>query len=132
MPVQTPKQKKATRVSPAKLKAFFEIKLQAELGPHDLKRRIGDGDADFILVDVRSEDGYQKERIPGAVSIPFEELSNRWKEIPKSKEAVVYCWNTHCLLAPRAALFLTKHGYRVKHLLGGIADWKEAGFPVEK
>ena len=125
-------EKKTARLSSLDLADYFQRKLEAELGPHDLKHRMAKGEGDFVVLDVRSREGFQGGHIPGAKSIPFEELAERFKELPKDKEIISYCWDVTCLLCTRAALFLAKKGFQAKELLGGIEEWKKVNFPVEK
>jgi Leu/Phe-tRNA-protein transferase len=44
-----------------------------------------------VLVDVRSEDSYDKSHVVGAISIPEEEVGSRLNELPRDKEIVLYC-----------------------------------------
>ena len=90
------------------------------------------GEKDFVILDVRSREGFRGGHIPGALSIPFEELEERYKELPKDRDMITYCWNVTCFLCTRAALFLTRKGYQAKELIGGIEEWQRAKFPVEK
>ena len=123
---------KKTRISSMDLADYFKAKLEAELGPHDLKRRLDEEGKEIVVLDVRKRNGFEEGHIPGAVSIPFEELEERYKELPKDKEIVTYCWNVTCLLCTRAAHLLAKKGYQTQELLGGIEEWQKAKFPVEK
>ena len=121
------------RATPAQLARYFEAKLAAELGPHNVKRLLDLGGQDRpLLVDVRARDGYAEGHLPGAVNIPFEELPARLRELPKQRELVVYCWDTTCILSTKAAYILASKGYRVKEMIGGIDVWKASGFPVER
>ena len=120
------------RATPAQLKRYFEAKLSAELGPHNVKRLIDQGSNDIMLLDVRSQEGYTEGHLPGAAHIPFEELPTRLKELPKRKDVIVYCWDVTCILCTKAAYILASKGYRAKEMLGGIDEWRKAGFPVEK
>ena len=43
------------------------------------------------LVDVRSEVAYKASHIRGALSIPFSEIGERAKELPRDKMIVAYC-----------------------------------------
>ncbi len=124
--------KSAIRLSPAQLKRYFEAKLAAELGPHNVKRLIDSGARDFVILDVRSADGYRAGHVPGAINIPFEELPHRLKELAKGQEIISYCWDVTCLLCTKAAYVLASKGYKAREMIGGIASWKQAGFPVEK
>ena len=44
-----------------------------------------------IFVDVRSRDEYQARHIPGAISMPIEEIPARYNELPKDAEILLYC-----------------------------------------
>lgn len=120
------------KASPAQLARYFEAKLAAELGPHNVKRLIDSGDRGFVILDVRSQDGYREGHVPGAINIPFEELPTRLKELPKHQEIISYCWDVTCLLCTKASSVLASKGYRAKEMLGGIDAWQKAGFPIEK
>ena len=132
MPTATVRPPAIKRATPAQLKRYFEAKLSAELGPHNVKRLIDQGSNDIMLLDVRSQEGYAEGHLPGAVHIPFEELPARLKELPKQKDIIVYCWDVTCILCTKAAYILASKGYRAKEMLGGIDEWRKAGFPVEK
>ncbi len=48
-------------------------------------------------------------------------------------EVVVYCSIPSCAASVIAYNQLTAHGYkRVRSYAGGISDWEDAGFPVER
>ena len=132
MAVATTRPVKAVRVSPAQLKRYFESKLAAELGPHNVKRLMDSGSRNFVVLDVRSAEGYRGGHVPGALNIPFEELPSRLKELPRNKEIISYCWNVTCLLCTKASYFLASKGYQAREMLGGIESWRQAGFPVER
>jgi len=133
MAVTTTRPPKAIRkATPAQLKRYFEAKLAAELGPHNVKRLIDSGDRGFVLLDVRSPEGYREGHVPGAIHIPFEELPARLRELSKGKAIISYCWDVTCLLCTKASHFLASKGYQAREMLGGIDAWQKAGFPVEK
>jgi len=48
------------------------------------------GDTTVRLIDVRPKANYEKEHIPGAISIPFEEIFTRYAEIPIGSRVIVY------------------------------------------
>jgi len=133
MAVTTARSPKAIRkATPAQLKRYFEAKLAAELGPHNVKRLLESGGRDVVLLDVRSREGYEAGHLPQAIHIPFEELPARARELPKDKEIIAYCWDVTCLLCTKAAYVLATRGYRAKEMIGGIDAWQKAGFPIEK
>jgi rhodanese-related sulfurtransferase len=73
--------------------AANKISYHKVLGPNEV------GAAEFLkglpqgtlLVDVRTPEEYQKERIAGAINIPTEQMAKRFSELPKGKPAVFYC-----------------------------------------
>jgi len=133
MPTQTARLPRAVKpASPAKLKRYFEAKLSAELGPHNVKRLLDAGAKDIVILDVRTRDGYRAGHIPGVVNIPFEELPARLRDLTKQNDIITYCWDTACILCTKAAYVLASKGFRAKELLGGIKEWQDAGFPIEK
>lgn len=85
----------------------------------------------LVVLDVRPQEEYKAGHIPGAVSIPLDELRKRVKELPKSKQIVAYCRGPLCALAPEATRYLQSKGYKVRRLVDGAPDWAAAGLPVE-
>jgi rhodanese-related sulfurtransferase len=84
-----------------------------------------------IVLDVRPEQEYRAGHIPGARSIPLNELETRLKEIPRKKMIVAYCRGPYCVFADAAVKTLQKRGFRAVRLTEGFPDWKMRGFPVE-
>lgn len=87
---------------------------------------------EIVLVDIRPPEEYERGHIPGALSLPLEEIERRWKELPRDKELVAYCRGPYCTLSDRAAEKLRERGIEVKRLNVGYPQWEQAGFPVEK
>jgi hypothetical protein len=44
-----------------------------------------------VWIDVRARESFDQEHIPGAISIPENELKARVKELPKNKFLITYC-----------------------------------------
>ena len=102
-----------------------------ELTKEELWQRLKSKDR-LVVLDVRPNEEYAAGHIPGAVSIPLEELKKRVKELPKSKQIVAYCRGPLCALAPEATRYLRSKGYRVKRLVEGAPDWEAAGMPLSR
>ena len=94
----------------------------------ELRRRVKEGGT--VVLDVRPEAEYEAGHIAGARSIPIGELSERLKELPKSKTIVAYCRGPYCVFADEAARLLSRKGFRALRLEGGFPDWKLAGGAV--
>lgn len=87
---------------------------------------------DFVLLDVRSEELYEAEHLPGAVSLPHWKITTKaLEEFPEESLFVVYCAGPHCNGADKAALKLAGLNRSVKKMIGGLAGWKEEGFSTE-
>src|SRR3972149_8616316 len=101
---------------------------------NELKKKI-DGKEKIQLVDVRGRECcYDQGHLPGAISIPLNELEERGpKELQKDMPVIVYCGSFTCTLSPRAAHMLEDHmDFKdVAHYEGGVKDWKEARYPIE-
>lgn len=102
-----------------------------ELTKEELWRRIKRKDK-LVVLDVRPQEEYEAGHLPGAVSIPLDELKKRVKELPKSKQIVAYCRGPLCALAPDATRYLKGKGYKVQRLIDGAPDWEAAGLPLSR
>jgi len=96
------------------------------LGREELLARAGD----IVLLDVRPREEYLAGHLPGAVSIPLEELAAHLDSLPRDREIVAYCRGPYCLLAPRAVELLHATGLRARRLEDGLPEWRHAGLPV--
>lgn len=102
---------------------------QAPIGADDLRARIQQGDV--VLLDVRPANEYDAAHLPGALSIPLEELETRLAEIPKDQEVIAYCRGPFCVMAHEAVRLLREKGYRARRAEEGIPEWRAHGEPVE-
>lgn len=59
------------------------------VSPEELQAMLEDGDT--VLYDTRAKMAYDAEHIKGALSMPYDEVSNRAGEFPKDKTLVFYC-----------------------------------------
>ena len=98
----------------------------------ELKKKMGNGE-NFTLVDVLSEDQYDKSHIKGAINIPLEKIGRKAEnKLNKEEEIVVYCSDKNCSASPNAAKKLESLGFKnVYDYEEGKADWKKAGYPME-
>jgi rhodanese-related sulfurtransferase len=95
----------------------------------ELLRRARAGDV--IVVDARPANEYAAGHIPGALSIPIEDLKQRLRRLPKSKPYVAYCRGPYCVYADQAVAQLRATGRRAERLSIGLPEWRSAGLPVE-
>lgn len=83
------------------------------------------------LLDVRTPLEYAEGHIAGALNInvqsdDFQQVAE--KELSKDSTILVYCRSGRRSM--NAAEILTKLGYKVVNLKGGIIEWREDGLPV--
>ena len=102
---------------------FFNRYRCQNIGPHDLNEKIEHGE-DFLLLDVRTPQENAAQAIPGSYLVPLQELGYRANELPKNKEIVVYCRVGN--RSAHACSYLSRLGYKVKNLEGGIVSWNMA------
>lgn len=95
----------------------------------ELLRRVRTGKV--VVLDVRPTTEYSAGHIPGAVSIPLEDLEHRLEDLPVGVEIVAYCRGAYCVLAYDAVDRLTKAGRKARRLHEGMLEWRLAGLPVE-
>jgi rhodanese-related sulfurtransferase/DNA-binding transcriptional ArsR family regulator len=86
---------------------------------------------DVVVLDTRPAGEYAAGHIPGALSMPVDDLEKRLKELPRKKSYVAYCRGPYCIYADRAVEILKANGRRAKRLREGFPDWRAAGLPVE-
>jgi 3-mercaptopyruvate sulfurtransferase SseA len=58
-----------------------------EMSAVELKKKIDAGEQ-VLVIEVRDASFYEKERIPGAIHIPFADLPEALKDIPKDRTLV--------------------------------------------
>ena len=87
-------------------------------------------DGEVTVLDVRPVEEYRAGHIPGALSVPLEELEHRLSELPKNQEIVAYCRGPYCVLTIEAVELLRARGFQAIRLEDGIQDWRSRGFRV--
>ncbi len=109
----------------------FRGKLAYETDCADVWKAVEGGAADFLIVDCRPTPNYNKAHIPGAISLPWQEISEeRVRDLPRLP-AVTYCWGPSCNAATKGAHRLAALGRPVKEMIGGIEYWIREGHPTE-
>ena len=112
--------------------AFFESKLRFEIDAFDLFTALNAGEKKIVLIDTRKKEGYEAEHIPGALSLPHTEMNEATtKDLDRDLLYVTYCQGIECNGSAKGALNMSKLGFRVKELVGGIAGWKLDEFATE-
>jgi rhodanese-related sulfurtransferase/DNA-binding MarR family transcriptional regulator len=85
---------------------------------------------DVTLIDVRPREEYAAGHIPGALSLPLDELADRLASLPADTTIVAYCRGFYCVLAREAVRALTASGLHAIRLRDGMLEWRLANLPV--
>jgi rhodanese-related sulfurtransferase len=85
---------------------------------------------DVVVIDVRPQTEYEAGHIPGARSLPPDEVRKRLRELPKDVEVVAYCRGPFCVYADDAVRALGRRGFRARRLEDGFPEWRRAGLAV--
>lgn len=99
---------------------------------HELKKRL-DETPTICIIDVREDNEWQEQHIPGALHIPKDEITESIAAHVPELDRPLYL---HCRGGVRslyAANCLLELGYKeVYSVEGGIAEWARSGYPVKK
>ena len=117
----------------AQRRRFFKTLRMARISVKELYELIQAGAAP-VIVDVRSATARALEprRVPGALCITLQEVSQQLAHLPRDRDIVLYCSCPNEASAARAAQILIRNGFeRVRPLGGGLDAWIAAGFAAE-
>ena len=90
---------------------------------HEEALKIMQTQNDVIILDVRTQEEYDKRHIPNAVLLPIEEIKkgNFAPLKDKKQKILVYCWTGR--RAEDATKILAESGYSNVFEFGGLVDW---------
>ena len=94
-----------------------------------LLKRVLEGEV--TVLDVRPVEEYQAGHIPGALSVPLNQLKDLLAKLPADQEIVAYCRGPYCVLAVKAVEVLREKGFKAFRLEESVQDWRALGLPVE-
>ncbi len=109
----------------------YANKLAYETDSWDLKVAMEQGE-NVVVIDARSPEAYEQEHIPGAINIPHREMDPETTAHLEGEALIVtYCDGIGCNASTKGALNMTRLGFRVKELMGGLDWWQRDGHPTE-
>lgn len=118
------------------IRDFYLTENAVHVSPHSIRKAIAKGDDSFVLVDLRSQQEYEKEHIIGAISIPaysdpdtsaygdVERIVNEFSKLPEDKDIIMYCYSMPCMTGRKIGKMLVEHGIYAKHLGIGWNEWR--------
>lgn len=117
--------------SPEATHRYFMNKLSVETDVADVRHDMQQGNQDFVLIDVRSPKAYAECHVPGAISLPSNQINEETTAaLSRNQVIVAYCWGPACNGATKAAARLSALGFQVKEMLGGMEYWRKEGNEV--
>ena len=106
---------------------YYEEKLKYEIDSWDLKVALDNKD-NVVAIDARSLEIYEYSHIPSAINIPHKSMNEKsTSHLDKNITYVTYCDGIGCNASTKGALNMTKLGFKVKELLGGLDWWIRDG-----
>jgi len=85
---------------------------------------------EIILLDARPVVEYKNGHLPGALSLPLDEIEQKLASLPDDKTIVAYCRGPYCVIADDALDVLAANGRHVARLEEGVWEWQQAGYTV--
>lgn len=124
-----------------RIKEFYETETAVYVSPHTLRKRMDRGETNYVLVDVRSPQEYEKEHIVGAINIPAykdpntsisldtekeerDRIIKAFRALGDQREIIVYCYSRPCMTGRKIGKLLAENGIYVKHLGVGWNEWR--------
>lgn len=117
--------------------ADIDVLVDAYLGARDhieevtideLAERLDRGRA--VVIDVRPTLEYAAGHIPGARSVPIDQLDDTLDALPRSREIIAYCRGPYCVYADDAVRLLRDRGFKARRLDSGYPEWERTGRPT--
>ena len=105
----------------------------ARVTPEELRQKLESG-SNVVVVDLRGAVERQLDavKVPGALEMSADEVAQRYTEIPRDRDLILYCNCPREAAAASVALQLRQRGLtRVRPLAGGLDGWRARGYPVE-
>jgi rhodanese-related sulfurtransferase len=87
---------------------------------------------EVVLLDVRPAAEYETGHLPGARSLPLEEIEQALALLPDDKMIVAYCRGPYCVIADDALRVLAANGRHVARLEEGVLEWRLAGYATNE
>jgi rhodanese-related sulfurtransferase len=84
----------------------------------------------FVVVDVREPYEWRTGTVPGALRIPLGDLAARVPEMDRNNHYAIIC--AHGNRSQTGACYLADQGFSASSVVGGMALWLQAGYPVER
>ena len=92
-------------------------------------KQLMDSEEGYIILDVRTQEEYDRGHIPGAIVISHEEIAEKAEDVLTDKDQLILVYCRSGRRSKLAAEALVELGYTNIKEFGGIIDWP---YEVEK
>ena len=101
--------------------------------PPTRAKQLLDAGEKILFFDLRDSEEFKRNRLPGAVSLPLQQLQSQQGKVPRAGRVVLYCACPPGKIEEGHSYQLLRNaGYRnVSVLEGGISEWQRLGYPIE-
>jgi rhodanese-related sulfurtransferase len=92
-----------------------------------------DNKESVMIIDLRPTKDFSEKRLPGARSIPIQELNKNLAQIPRAGRVILYCdCPQNVLIQDAYQVLKDDHGYRnIAIMPEGMKGWLQRKFPVD-
>lgn len=116
---------------PAVAAAHYARRLALETDCADVHHTLAQAPEAVVVIDTRSREAFEDGHVPGAVSMPGDEITAEGlTALGADRLFVTYCWGPHCNGATKGAARIAALGFGVKEMLGGVWGWEQEGFEL--
>ena len=105
-------------------------KAGAAVGLHELTRMVNADEA--VVLDIRDSKDFAEGHIVNAINIPFSKVAGRVSELNKYKESTIILVDKMGQHTGSVGKQLSREGYTVKRLRGGVTEWTAQNLPLVK
>ena len=92
-------------------------------------KKLMDTETGYVILDVRERDEYDAGHIPGAILIPYTQITEKAEKVLEEKDQLILVYCRSGRRSKIAAEALAELGYTNIREFGGILDWP---YEVEK
>jgi len=78
----------------------------------------------IMLLDVRPADEFEAGHIPGAISVPMEDLRQFLQSLPKGAQIAAYCRGPYCVFSADAVQKMQEEGFTAFRMEEGVYEWR--------
>lgn len=93
-----------------------------EISQKEAKEKMEQGGV--VVLDVRTEEEYQKGHIPKAILLPNESIENQAEAVLEDKDKTILVYCRSGIRSKQAVSRLSNMGYSNVYDFGGILDWE--------